>query len=336
MEATTDPARQRASREATEWLILLREEPEDRALRQRFEVWRATSALNEAAWAATARVSDLAGAVAPVHADKWQPFLAQRRSKARPAPVRASESLWQKVRGRWALAAMGAMAAAAVALVVAPAAMVRLQADHVTSTAELRSFDLEDGSIVMLSASSAIAVSFTAGERQVRLLEGEAFFQVKPDPTRPFHVKAGSVRTTVVGTSFEVRRDSDGVGVGVQEGIVQVASTVSGTAERLVAGDTVRVGWSGLAQRGTEAPQLVAGWRTGQLLAQDRSLQDAVDQLRRYYGGSIVLADASLGTRRITGVYNLADPEEALRGIARAHGAKVRRLTPWLRVVSAN
>jgi transmembrane sensor len=63
-------------------------------------------------------------------------------------------------------------------------------------------------------------------------------------------------------------------------------------------------------------------------------LREAVDQLRRYFAGTIVLASASLGDRRITGAYNLADPEDALRAIAQAHGGKVRRIAPWLLVVS--
>ncbi len=40
---TADQARQLASREATEWLILLQEEPDDATLRRRFDVWRAAS-----------------------------------------------------------------------------------------------------------------------------------------------------------------------------------------------------------------------------------------------------------------------------------------------------
>ena len=49
-----------------------------------------------------------------------------------------------------------------------------------------------------------------------------------------------------------------------------------------------------------------------------------------------MLTDGGLAERRITGAYNLADPEDALRGMARVHGAKVRRVTPWLLVVSAS
>ena len=81
-------------------------------------------------------------------------------------------------------------------------------------------------------------------------------------------------------------------------------------------------------------PQLVASWRRGQLYLHDQTMRDAVDQLRRYYAGTIILADDSLAERRVTGVYNLSDPEDALLGLVRAHGAKMRRITPWLIVLS--
>jgi transmembrane sensor len=336
MEAASAQARQVASREATEWLIALRENPADQALQRRFEAWRAASALNEAAWASTTALSDLAGDVGPMYREKWGPFVAERRRRAPEAALVGFRGTIAGVRRRWILAGVSAVSAAAIALAVVPPAIVRLYSDHATATAEVRRIDLDDGSVVILAPASAISVSLPAGgEREVRLLEGEAFFQVKPDATHPFHVVAGSVRTTVVGTSFDVRRDSKGVAVSVEEGVVQVASAISGASERLAVGDTVRMSWAGLAQRASESPQLMAGWKRGQLHAQDRSVQEAVDQLRRSYAGTIVLLDASLGERRITGVYNLADPEEALRGIARAHGAKVRRVTPWILIVSA-
>jgi transmembrane sensor len=80
----------------------------------------------------------------------------------------------------------------------------------------------------------------------------------------------------------------------------------------------------------------VAAWRHGQLYLHDQTLRDAVDQLRRYYAGTIVLTDEALAERRVTGAYNLNDPEDALLGMARAHGARVRRITPWLIVLSSS
>lgn len=323
MEKTVESARQRASRQATEWLILLQEEPDSAETRRRFDAWRAADPLNEAAWADTQALLGLTAAKAPVHADLWRPFLARSGRAAR-----VPSSGWLK--RRWLPVAIASAAACAIALVIAPATLMWVKADHMTATAEQRRVELGDGSEVVLAAGSAVAVSFTDDGRSVRLIEGEAFFHVKPDRKRPFRVSAGSVTATVVGTSFDVRRDSSGVTVSVEEGIVQVGP------ERLAAGHSVRVSWKGDMERGSEPPQLVGSWRRGQLVARDQSLGDAVAQIRRYFAGTIIVADSTLAERRITGIYDLSDPEEALRGIARAHGAAVRRVSPWILVVTGS
>jgi transmembrane sensor len=224
--------------------------------------------------------------------------------------------------------------AACVAFFVVPSLVQRLQADHTTATAERRLVVLQDGSEVTLAPDSAIAVAYEPAVRQVRLLAGEAFFEVRPDASRPFRVLADTVETTVVGTSFDVRLSADGVVVSVEHGIVRVGPASAAARDELRAGQAVRVTSDGETSRQTASPGTVAAWRDGQLVAQNVPLREAVDQLRRYFAGTIVLASASLGDRRITGAYNLSDPEDALRAIAQAHGGKVRRIAPWLLVVS--
>lgn len=337
MERVTDADAERASREATEWLILLQEEPDDAGLRRRFDAWLAASSENESAWESTQRFSDRAAILSPAHASRWAPFVASlrttRASQTAASPRRAAASRAR----RWALPAMATLAAACLALWAGPALLLQLRADHVTGTAELRQIDLPDGSRVTLGPASAIAVVDDARGRGVRLLSGEAFFQVRPDPARPFRVAARDVEATVLGTSFDVRLDRDDVTVSVEEGIVAVAAAgePANAAARLVAGQFVRVSTDGMT-RGSDPPELLAAWRRGQLYARETRLGDAIDQLRRYYGGTIVLSDGGLADRRVTGAYNLADPEDALRGMARVHGATVRRITPWLLVVSGS
>jgi transmembrane sensor len=323
MEAKPDPARKRASREATEWSILLRDEPDDRDLRRRFDVWRQASSLNEAAWRRTERASDLAAQALPAYEAEWQ---SAGRPEASPRQGRHPR--------RW-LAAGGALAAAAcIALLVGPAVLLRLQADYRTETAELRRIELQDGSEVTLAPGSALTVAYAAGERRVVLLQGEAFFAVKPNPERPFRVAARSVQASVLGTSFDVRLEDRAVAVEVVEGTVRV-DAASATAT-LQAGQSVRMNGAGGAARFDAPPERMAAWRQGRFYLQNRALGDAVDDLRRYFDGAIIIADRSLVDRPTTGVFNLADPEEALRGIAHAHGATVRRVTPWLLVLSGS
>ncbi len=68
-----------------------------------------------------------------------------------------------------------------------------------------RTFELEDGTRVVLNAESNFSYP-THFSDTLRLvyLEGEAFFDVTPDPHRPFVVKTSTVETRVLGTSFNI------------------------------------------------------------------------------------------------------------------------------------
>jgi ferric-dicitrate binding protein FerR (iron transport regulator) len=66
---------------------------------------------------------------------------------------------------------------------------------------------LPDNTLVQLNAGSAIRcpVKFGAAIREVTLLTGEAFFNVKHDAAKPFLVHAAGVTTQVLGTSFNIK-----------------------------------------------------------------------------------------------------------------------------------
>lgn len=325
MAIEPDPIDEQASRESTDWLILLQEEPDDPELRRAFDDWLCRTPANAAAWARTQQVSGLIAATVPAHADR-RSAPAAARPPAPAVPTRRRRGL------RLAAVAL----AACLALFLLPGALRHLEADYITGTGEIRTVRLDDGSTVVMAPDSAIAVAYRGAERGVRLLAGEAFFEVAPDAGRPFRVAVRGVDTTVLGTGFDVRRGNEGATVAVQHGVVRVDYEAASppVSERLEAGQSVRVSWSGRAERGQAAATAIASWRQRQLIAQDQPMHRVVDRLRPYYAGTIILADGALADRPVTGVYNLADPVDALRAIARPHGGTVRRITPWILVVS--
>lgn len=321
----------RAAQEATDWLIRLREQPDDPALRARFDAWLGASPAHRAAWAETARVYDLIGQAARSPAAPVAGFPSAPHRGARPRPAGAAR--FRRVAAGVAAAAI----AACLAWVFLPGLMLRMTADYATAAGEQREIRLADGTTVELGPDSAIDVAYADGERQVRLLAGRAFFEVTHDPARQFRVEAHGVRATVLGTGFDMRRDADGAAVGVRHGVVRVdyPGAAPPVSRRLQAGDWVRVAWDGRTTAGAEPPDQIAAWLNGQLIARDRPVAEVVDELRAYYDGVIVLTSDTLGRRRVTGVYDLRDPVEALRALARAHqGVAVHRISPWLLVVS--
>lgn len=329
----------RATTEAARWLVALEEDPEDEGLRADFAAWLAADPENPVAWAHTSDIYRMMATPPPMHAAHWAPYLAER-DEARAVPSAAGGAvrpLRPRPRTRrLAFAAAAAALAACVALVLAPSLMLRLQADYVTATAETRSLRLADGSTVRLAPESAIEVAFAGSQRRVRLLKGEAFFEVTRDPGRPFQVASGRVETTVLGTAFDVRMGREGAAIAVRDGHVRVeyAGASPPVFAHLEPGDWISVGWNGRMARGAMPPAEAASWLHGQIVARDRPLAEIVDDLRRYYAGIIVLADDALGRQHVTGVYNVAEPVAALQAIVGAHGGAVRRISPWLLVVS--
>jgi transmembrane sensor len=93
---------------------------------------------------------------------------------------------------------------------------------YVTKVGGKRVIDLSDGSVLTLNTKTEIEVDYTSNRRKVRLIKGEAFFQVAHNPDRPFLVYAGNNIVRAVGTAFIVRNFDKKFEVTVTEGLVEL------------------------------------------------------------------------------------------------------------------
>ena len=82
---------------------------------------------------------------------------------------------------------------------------MRLQADHLTVVGERQRLQLEDGSKVLLNTNSAFSSTINDQQRVARLYQGEAYFEVSPQPGQPLEIDAGLVTASVRDTAFAVR-----------------------------------------------------------------------------------------------------------------------------------
>ncbi len=314
------------TKQAIDWLMRLEEAPNDVALRAAAEAWRARGPDHALAWTKAERAWRWLGDPTP---DPVEPF-----RNPSSAPV------WPFLRrrpmgSRWMTSIVGAIAAALLLFYV-PSVVTNLRADFATTTAELRRVALEDGTIVELAPQSAIDVRFTANRRSVILLSGEAFFDVAANPDRPFEVQAGELSVLVTGTAFDVRLRKETLTVGVQRGSVQARSSFQASSPvRLDAGDQLVVDRrTGVAQRILVPAGEVGAWREYRMFVEKATVAEVVDALRPYHSGWIVLADRTLGQQQVAGLYDLRDPDQALRILVEPFGGRVREVTPLMRVIS--
>lgn len=239
---------------------------------------------------------------------------------------------------RWLMPLGLAIAASlAVAFVWWQAATPAVETEVANAAAYERRI-LADGSTVELNRGAVVAVAFTAGERRVVLVRGEALFTVAKNPARPFVVRAGGVDVRAVGTAFNVRLDAASLEVLVTEGRVQVQSPpAAGTSSvsvdpppEVIAGQRATVSLTTATQ-----PQIVAvsAEESARLLAWQPQLLDfssvplgrAIVEFNRRNRVQFVIADAELAAMPIVASIRSDNVERFARFLADTPGVVVER-----------
>ncbi|MCE3003737.1 MAG: FecR domain-containing protein [Xanthomonadaceae bacterium] len=247
--------------------------------------------------------------------------IASAKSHAAPRAPRRAWIGW--------LAGAAAAPALALALLAAPGWWAVLRSDAHAAVGAQASLALPDGSRAIIDSDGAIAFDFDGDRREVSVLRGAAWFEVVPDPARPFRVRAGDTTATALGTAYAVDRRGDAVDVVVTHGVVEVA--LAGQAPvRVEAGQASH---GGAAATALDARQAAAtAWREGLLSFSAEPLADALARLDRYLPQRVVLLDDARATEPVSAVFPLADAALAVDALARSHGLRVRRLPGLLLV----
>jgi transmembrane sensor len=211
--------------------------------------------------------------------------------------------------------------------------------DFQTSTAEIRDVILPDGTRLALNARTSLDIKFDKNSRAVRLLDGEAFFDVSADPNRPFEVEVDNVRFRALGTAFNVRRfrASDDITLTVSEHAVEI-SPPGLTPDRAI----IRQGWQATLV-GSQIQSIVKvnmdsalAWRKGWLIVDGAPLPKVIEVLRAYHPGILVAFGSSLEDLKVSVAIDLRKPDLALDTLAAALPIKIRHLSPYLTIVSPN
>ncbi len=325
------------SEEAADWLFKLNDNPHDRNLVERIENWRAQDPAHEAAWNRICKAWEGLGVLAPEGAQSSAPITTRQRQSG-PASVSAEGAATHRrwISGRRTLA-MSAMAiAACVLILLAPAWMLRLQADHYSKAGEIRTVRLEDGSQVTLAGASAIKIAMNGERRFVELLSGEAFFDVVHKPNRPFIVAASNLNVSVLGTEFNVRQGRETTEVALLAGSVTASSVNDRQQDTMLRpGQRLQLRTSDGSTRMSDIqPDRIGSWRNHKLFVSDQTVASVAEQIGRYQSGWVSIPDRTLASKRVTGVYDLSQPERALRALVAPFGGKVIEISDYLHIMT--
>lgn len=171
--------------------------------------------------------------------------------------------------------------------------------------------ELGDHSVITLNADSKIKypVAFGKDSREI-YLEGEAYFNVSHDKTKPFIVHTGNISTTVLGTQFNVNAfpNEKKISVSLVEGEVKVSKEKNGTEEGIVVlkpKQQLQYNKENEISSFEEFDiQKEIGWKDNILKFSNESLGSVFKKLQRAYGVKFQLADKSYENIKITTKFN--------------------------------
>lgn len=226
--------------------------------------------------------------------------------------------------GAWPVRVLlGAVAATAAAIAIVLVVLLQIDLDapsavsapvYATAVGERSTVTFADGTLAHLNTSTNLELEFTAQERVVKLVSGQAMFDVAQDMTRPFAVIAGDRRIVAVGTIFDVRMFGDTVAITLLEGRVEVsAARGAGSAEppipiRMSAGERLT---ASIRAESASSPPLVENtdtqratiWREGRVFFDNTKLSDAIAEMNRYSLVKIKLEQKSLNDIPVSGMF---------------------------------
>jgi transmembrane sensor len=256
-------------------------------------------------------------------------------SPDRPA-TGAPPATARKSRIRWSLAA-GVVVAVLGALGFSHWEAGR----YSTGLGEQRVISLADGSVVSLNTESALKVDFSSSRRSITLQKGEAFFRVAHDPSRPFEVAAREATVKAVGTQFNVRMAARATVVSVLDGTVEIRGSAhdggadpdpsiamrvtKGEQSQIPVADDTRHADSLITRAADRATLRAAAWTQGRVDFDSTPLIEVIAEFQRYQIVSVKIDDRETRELKLTGSFDVHDPESALAFVATIPGIIVEK-----------
>lgn len=277
--------------EALGWVVRLTSGAATKADAAAFEMWRAQRPAHAEAFREAVALRSALRAMPLQHAPSGDNVVAFR---ARPRAAMLDR--------RAMLAGGGAIAASAAFAVLNPPyglwpSWSELSAGERTGTGERRTLTPMAGVTIEMNARTALSLI----TRGATLVAGEAFVAVHG--SQLFSIRVGDEHWSGKDTEFNVRIGTHGIRITCLSGRI---FRTSGDA-RSVATNEQYVAEPGKAGRITRANSRAAdGWRRGLLVYRDTPLAEVVEDINRYRPGRIILADASIGERPVSGMFHIA------------------------------
>jgi len=178
-----------------------------------------------------------------------------------------------------------------------------------------KKINLPDGSLVILNSNSSISISFTDKKREIHL-NGDAFFHVAKDPSKPFTVHSNNISATALGTEFYMHGHGDSMQVDLLEGKLRVVNVANNATVReiiLNPGESGKYAGNLPLKKNSFDTLYLRSWLAGSLDFKKIPLEKVVQQLESWYGIQIEVARSDLKRKLITANFTDESLQDVLK-----------------------
>lgn len=185
---------------------------------------------------------------------------------------------------------------------------------------------LPDGSTVVLSPGSKLDYpsSFDGLAKREVYLEGQAFFDIKHNVSRPFIVHTGKLETKVLGTSFNIKAMPGDVNivVTVKSGKVSISDQQKTMGIIVPDEQIIYNRQDARSIRKTVDADSFLDWKRQDLFVNNLTVSEVVSLLEQLFSVKIIVTDPVIGTKRFTATLPKDESlEQALKSICEFNGA---------------
>ena len=202
-----------------------------------------------------------------------------------------------------------------------------MQLTETFTESNIKVIELSDGSVIHINKKSKLYYpkNFNTNDRTVEL-EGEAFFDIKKNPQKPFIIKVRNMEIKVLGTSFNVNTnfDNEKVEVFVENGKVKFYEPGNTQRQLILEPGFIGTMDKKMAKKSSNNDPNYMSWKTKYFdFSQGEKLDKVIATINRAYGVNIILEDKKLSENIHNTVYNQHSLDTILKLICATYSLSI-------------
>ena len=298
---------------AADWMVLLHSGDMSNQAQLDFEQWKTQSPEH---------------ALAIQHLEQFTQGLSQLPTQINPQTLVNSNQKFKTAVKRNLMLSLSGLVLLGSSLSLLP--WDKWQCDLYTQVGEIKNFNLEDGSQLVLASDSYVDIEYTAHTRRIKLIEGEIFIRTAKDVQhRPFLVKTQSGLVEALGTEFTVQQEKNkSTHVEVFQHAVAIHPHKNTHAKILKQGLSASFNDHEISSAQPLQNQQPY-WTQHLLVVENWPLDKVLNELYRYQHGIYHLED-DLKKLPVSGVFSLTHPHNSIETLAYTHALELKTYGPYL------